>query len=126
MLARRIAVARRLAQQPLDDRRRERQCLARARLRARHDVVALERDRNHRTLHRASGFETEPVKSRFEPRIETHRVERHRRRFDVDNLPRQIRRRRRWPRRKRFGWPAAASAATARPAPARPARWSGM
>jgi hypothetical protein len=67
MLARRIAVARRLAQQPLDNRRRKRQRLARARLRARHDVVAFERDRNHRALHRARAFEAEPVKSRFEP-----------------------------------------------------------
>ena len=42
------------------------------------------------------------VKARLEPRIEAHRVERNRRRVDVDHFPRQIRRRRRRPRRKRF------------------------
>ena len=58
-LARRIAVARLLAEQPLDDRRRKRQRLAGAGLGARDDVVAVERERNHRALHRSRAVEAE-------------------------------------------------------------------
>jgi hypothetical protein len=118
-LARRIAIARRFAQQPLDDRRRERQRLAGARLGARDHVVAFERDRNHRALHRARPLETERVKRELESLVETHAVEGERSRLDVNQLPRQVRRRRRRPWRKRFARPAA-SAVTGL-APARPA-----
>ena len=126
IFARRIAVTRRLAQQPLDDRRRKRERLARAGLRAGHHVVALERHRDDRALHRARALEAERVKAGFEPRVEAHRVERNRRRVDVDHFPRQIRQRRRRTERKRFRWPAAAASATATTERRRPCRRAGV
>ena len=94
-LAGRIAVSRRLAEQPLDDRCREGQGFAGAGFGAGHDVVTFERDRDDHALHRPGAGEVERVKRRFEARVESHRIKRDRCRLDVDHQPRQIGRRRR-------------------------------